>query len=163
METMDPNNLTQWYDRCAAELALYAGHILKCHGSEDIVQDVFIKLMAQNPQPDNVRAWLFTAVRNAAITRLRKIKRRRKLREKLQVAKPWFLPTDNENFDSSEIQNALENLDDELREIVILRIWGQLTLKEIAALLDCSTTTVYVRFDKAIRTMQKTLCIDNFI
>ena len=160
---MDAQQLTQWYDLCSSELLLYARNILKGPAAEDIVHDVFIKLMAQSTQPDNVRAWLFTAVRNACITRLRKLKRRRKLREKLFTEKPWFVPNENENFDSAEIQNALEQLDDQQREIIILRIWGQMTLKEIAKLIGCSTTTIYVRFEQGIRIMQKILCIDNFI
>ena len=160
---MDAEQLTYWYDLCGAELGLYARHILKSYGSEDIVHDVFIKLMAQRTPPENVRAWLFTAVRNASITKLRKIKRRQKLREKLMNEKPWFETSQVDNVDSAELQKALEQLDEEQREVVLLRIWGQLTLKQIAEMIGCSTTTVYMRFDQSIRAMQKIMCIDNYV
>src|SRR5215212_5273730 len=75
----DAPKLAAWFEAHAAPLVLYARHWLgERAGAEDVVQEVFIRLMAQPAEPLNVKAWLHTAVRNAAIGELRSAQRRRR-------------------------------------------------------------------------------------
>ena len=78
MGTIDPGQLGRWFDAYGARLALYGRHWLDAALAEDVVQEAFIRLMAQASPPENVKAWLFRSVRNGAISQLRKQKRRQK-------------------------------------------------------------------------------------
>ena len=63
---MDSDWLGGLVDRYAAALELYARQW--CHAPEDVVQEAFLKLVAQRPPPDQPAAWLFKVVRNGAVT-----------------------------------------------------------------------------------------------
>src|SRR5712675_1916187 len=66
---IDPGQLARSFDAHAATLILFARQWLERAAAEDVVQDVFVSLMAQHRlPPDNFKAWLFKAVRNAAIS-----------------------------------------------------------------------------------------------
>ena len=54
-------------------LCLYATHYLHdIDEAEDVVQDCFVKLISRNIMPENIKAFLYTSVRNACIDRLRR-------------------------------------------------------------------------------------------
>lgn len=54
-------------------LCLYATHYLHdIDEAEDVVQDCFVKLISRNIMPENIKAFLYTSVRNACIDRMRR-------------------------------------------------------------------------------------------
>src|SRR5947199_10193211 len=71
MPQIDPAKMGSWFDAYAGRLVLYARQWLEAQWAEDVVQDVFIRLMAQNREPDYVKSWRFASVRNAAISAFR--------------------------------------------------------------------------------------------
>ena len=74
---IDPAKLALWFEAHAAVLVLYARQWLDRGRAEDVVQEAFVRLMAQRTDPNNVRAWLHATVRNAAIDEARAVSRRR--------------------------------------------------------------------------------------
>jgi len=152
MGAIDPGQLGRWFAAYGARLALYGRHWLDAPQAEDVVQEVFIRLMAQPTPPENVKAWLFRSVRNGAISQLRKQKRRKKHTEILAAdAKNWCENRPDDLLDAKTAQQALVNLPEEQREIVILRIWGQLTLREIAQIVEQPLSTVYHKYQVALK------------
>ena len=152
MGTIDPGQLGRWFDAYGARLALYGRHWLPAAQVEDVVQEVFIRLMAQPRSPENVKAWLFRSVRNGAISQLRKQKRRQKNTETLAAgAKNWFENRPEDLLDAKTAQQTLMHLSDEQREIVILRIWGQLTLRDIAEIVEQPLSTVHHKYQAALK------------
>jgi RNA polymerase sigma factor (sigma-70 family) len=152
MGTIDPGQLGRWFDAYGARLALYGRQWLDAAQSEDVVQEVFIRLMAQPQPPENVKAWLFRSVRNGAISQLRRQKRRQKHTETLAAsAQNWFENRPDDLLDAKTAQQALMQLPNEQREIVILRIWGQLTLREIAEIVGEPLSTVHHRYQAALQ------------
>ena len=55
------------------------------------------------------------------------------------------------------LQSALAELPDEQREIMILRVWGQLTFEEAAAALDISPNTAASRYRYALAKLKERL------
>ncbi|WP_410524467.1 sigma factor [Prevotella sp. AM34-19LB] len=54
-------------------LCLYATHYLHdIDEAEDMVQDCFVKLISRSIMPENIKAFLYTSVRNACIDRMRR-------------------------------------------------------------------------------------------
>lgn len=163
MARIDPAQLGNWYDRWAAQLALYARGWLDPALAEDVVQEVFIRLMAGRKEPDNVKAWLYRCVRNEAISQLRKGKHRKKLNEQLGAQlrgdnrDDWFENHPDDLIDAQAVQNVLEKLPHQQREIVMLRIWGQMTLKEVAQIIGKPISTVHSRYQAGLSAMKTKL------
>ncbi|MFC1783384.1 RNA polymerase sigma factor [Planctomycetota bacterium] len=156
MAAVNPESLSRWYDACGAQLRLYARQWLGGAEAQDVVQEVFIRLMTQPTEPQNVKAWLFRAVRNTAISQLRRRKRRQKYTEQLALEQPgWFEPRPGDLIDAETAQKVLQTLPSEQRELVVLRIWGQMTLKEVAQITDQPISTVFSRYQAALEAIKK--------
>jgi RNA polymerase sigma-70 factor (ECF subfamily) len=149
---MQPRHLIQLIDEHSAALVLFARQW--CDGPEDAVQDAFCKLASITTPPDDAVAWLFRVVRNRAID-LGKSRRRRRNREQV-VARPerWFAEPALGEIDSEEVMLALQELPDEQREVIVMRLWGEMTLEQIAATLGCSISTVHRRYEAGIAALQ---------
>ncbi len=158
MASIDPTQLSNWFTAYGDRLALYARQWLDTALAEDAVQEVFLKIASLTTEPSNVPAWLFRSVRNAAITQLRA--RQRRLRhETLRTAQgpAWFDPQPDEPLYPGQVQTALETLPQEQREIVVLKIWGKLTLQDIAEIVEVPMGTVYSRYRSALDCLRKTM------
>lgn len=151
MVKMNPDKLTEWYEACGAELRLYA---LQWHGhqaAEDLVQDAFIKLIKQRECPEQVRAWLFRVVRNSSVNQIRRLHRRKKAKQMFpQTHGLWFESGLDERLDAKQAQAILETLPSERREIVVLRIWGQLSFREISDIIDKSIPWAHREYQAAL-------------
>ena len=156
MGSVNPAELGHWFDEHAPALVLYARQWLDAAWAEDVVQEVFIRLMAQGVKPTHVKAWLFRAVRNEAVSRFRSLKRRESREDRHGREQPlWFQPQPGDRMDAQTAQNMLQSLPDDQREPVVLRIWGDLTLQEIADVLDLPLSTVYARYRSAMSTLRQ--------
>ena len=156
MARISPTELGEWFHVHGAALVLYARQWLERDAAEDVVQDVFLRLMSQRSAPDNPRAWLFRAVRNAAISGLRSQKRREARAARPQADRPpWFEPRPDERLDAAAAQQVLAGLPEEQREVVVLRIWGELTLREIGELLAEPVSTVFSRYQAALNAIRQ--------
>ena len=135
----------------ASALALYARQWLDDESARDVVQEALISLLAQRSAPSEPVAWMFRAVRNAAIDQARAASRRRKReREVAAVRVEWFESTPDSLLDAQTAEQALAKLPAQSREIVVLRIWGELPLAQIGRIMGLSTTTVHERYVEAL-------------
>ena len=158
MGSIDPAQLSRWFDEFRASLSLYAQHWLEPALAEDAVQGVFVGLMKEESEPKNVKAWLFRAVRNAAIDQFRS-RDRRQVHEAHSAGDraAWFEPSTDDRIDAAAAQTALLKLAADEREIVVLRIWVGMTFKEIAAIVGQPLPTVFVRYREALAVLREIL------
>lgn len=56
---------------------------------------------------------------------------------------------------SLALQKALAKLDDTTRQMILLRHFGEMSFKEIAALLECPIGTVLARVHRGLRTLRE--------
>jgi RNA polymerase sigma-70 factor (ECF subfamily) len=142
-------------DQRFSALVLYA-RCWNVDAAEDLVQDAFVKLVEQPKRPENPAAWLCKTIRNMAISRHRQTQRRQKheteaARKKLD----WFVP--NDSLLAKEAAEKLAELPNDQREIVILRIWNQLSFDEIAELTGTPKTTVFRMYSETLRELKRRL------
>jgi RNA polymerase sigma factor (sigma-70 family) len=137
-----------WSQQWGGVLVLFARQW--CRQPEDAVQDAFVDLICLKDCPLNPKAWLFRTVRCKAMNQLRS-ERRRSSREVARVQASWFTPNATCNLELEEVRQALESLEDEDREIVVSKIWGELTFEEIAQIVDRSPSSVYRCYQRAIQ------------
>lgn len=153
----DDADLTRWFEAHAAALVLYARQWLGRGPAEDAVQEVFVRLLLQPARPRNVKAWLYRAVRNEAISAWRSSRRRENRERATAPAEAWFGLHDGEGIDAEAVTNALEKLPPPQREIVVLRIWGGLTLQEVSDLVAAPVSTVHLHYRSALARIRERL------
>lgn len=155
---MSQKQLAEWYEAHGAELMLYARQWSPDQQAEDIVQDAFIKLLKQRRCPDNVRAWLFRVVRNASISIVRRFQQRLRAERKLEHRQiMWFESRHDNLIDARLAQDILQMLPSHLCEVVMLRIWGQMSFKEIAQIMNKSIPWIHNEYKTALEMIRKNL------
>lgn len=154
MPPIGPDELGLLLDQHGAPLALYARQW--CASPEDVVQEAFVQLARQPEPPRSPAAWLFRAVRNGAIAASRSTARRRR-REQAQAstAGDWFIDRAADQLDGAAVAAALQELPSEQREVIIARLWGQLTLEEIAELTGGTTSSVHRWYHAGLAALRK--------
>jgi RNA polymerase sigma factor (sigma-70 family) len=156
MKSIDSERLSEWYDAYSDRLMLYARTWLPEHAAQDAVQVAFTRLMSRTAPPADAPSWLFRTVRNEAITRLRRKARHRWHDRRLSRQQPgWFESRCDDLIDARTAQEILMTLEAPQREVVVLRIWGQMSLQEIAGVVGASLTTVHSRYKAALAAIRK--------
>ncbi len=157
--------LTDFVTARSAALALYARQWVDAATADDVVQEVLVAAWSVRPPPNDPAAWAFTAVRNRAITAARATSRRRRHEQTAAERRvDWFEPSTGDSIDAESAEEALRDLSEALREVVVLRLWGDLGFAEIAAVVGCSIGTAHNRYTAAIaelKTRLETPCPTN--
>ncbi|MCH7988699.1 MAG: sigma-70 family RNA polymerase sigma factor [Planctomycetes bacterium] len=155
---MDPKLLVSLFDRHAAALELYAAQW--ADAPADIVQEAFIRLVQQDPMPKQFVGWLYRTVRNGAISAARSSSRRRKRETAfVQTARKWFESTAESELDVETATNALQELPEEQREVIVAKIWGRLSFEQIADIASISSSTAHRRYEAGLNTLRERLGI----
>lgn len=136
------------YEQHGRVLLAYAVSLLQDRSaSEDVLQQVFVKLLqgraAINGSPLH---YLYRAVRNTALNHRRDHSRETELTSNGH----WLVSPPGKEDTGIALQAALSELPEEQREIVVLRVWGQMTLEEAALALDVSINTAASRYRYAL-------------
>lgn len=126
--------------------------------AEDIVQDAFVRFWRRQHSLEN-RGLLYATIRSTALDRLRSDQRRARREATVALeSDPHFEPQFTELDDSQLLlARAVERLPGEQREVVILKIWNELTFAEIADILEISPNTAASRYRYALAALRKTL------
>lgn len=151
---IDAQQLAELIDRHAGALRLWIRS--RCASAEDVVQEAFCRLAQQEPVPDKPAAWLYRVCRNLGDKERRTADRRRR-REGEWVLSKEGATTSADPLELEETMAAVERLDNDLREVLVARLWGQLTFEEIASLCGISTATAFRRYEAALKTLMETL------
>ena len=125
-------------------LCLYATHYLHdIDEAEDVVQDCFVKLISRSIMPENIKAFLYTSVRNACIDRMR---RQSPIDTEISPSDLSGTISDDQaqesSFREAELWTAIELLPERCREIFLMSKRDGMTYREIAEELNLSEKTV---------------------
>lgn len=150
------------YEQLAPKLLLYARQWTSCRAdAEDVVQSAFVRFWKKQPeaQPEHYPL-LYAAVRSAALD-LHRREERRSLREATyhldDAPSAWFDPALEQQEDTALLESALSRLPAEQREVVVLRIWGELTFAQIATTMGDSINTAAARYRYGLEALRKHL------
>jgi RNA polymerase sigma factor (sigma-70 family) len=141
--------IAELFDRHAAALALYAAQWTT--QPEDCVQEALIELARQPAAPENPPAWLYRVVRNRALNASRAA-RRRAAHEQQAAARGESFHANSAT--GAELKDALSALEPTAREIVVLRVWGQLAWQEIADVVGGSKSSAQRHYMQALDRLQ---------
>jgi len=141
---MQREQVERLYEQHGAALVAY-GCALSGNraAAEDAIQQVFLNLLKTGiAEPENPRAYLYRAVRNRIFNAVRGASRE----AVLDAAEAWFAAPAGVIENSLALQAALLELPAEQREVVVMRIWADLTFEEIAAVLAIPPNTAASRY-----------------
>ncbi|MFK7738493.1 MAG: RNA polymerase sigma factor [Pirellulaceae bacterium] len=130
------------------------------HDAEDALQTALLrvadepKLLARADQP---WPYLLRMVRNEALIILRKKKRALALANLTDLITQRNLDQAEQEEHYQEIWKALRKLPTEQSEVVVLKIWEEMTFLEIGEVLDISPSTAASRYRYALQKLARKL------
>jgi RNA polymerase sigma-70 factor (ECF subfamily) len=158
----DPAAFAELYDACAQRVGHY---LLVRLGSwadaDDAMQETFLRL-ARNKRKlakvDNLAAYVFTVARNEAV-RLAKRRARRQQEETPLTGEDLFCDASNNHAaelreTAETVAAALAQLSPDLREVVELKTYGELTFQQIGEVTGLPQGTVATRYRSAVTQLQ---------
>lgn len=147
---MDNRLLKRLYQKYQKEIYLYLYSLCKNRDlAEDLVQDTFLKaIFSLSDEHTNMRAWLYLVARNLYYNFSQK--------QKKEVLQDEFdaKSYEKEVMDGLEhilrdkrkriLYNALQHIKEDRREVLVMQYFGELSQKEIAALLQKTPENVRI-------------------
>jgi RNA polymerase sigma-70 factor (ECF subfamily) len=152
---------------CHESLYRYARSLARDPAAaEELVQEAYRRALAaaNKPHPlteDSARAWLFTILRNLWYNELRQRSRWASSASPLDS-----VSTDADLLDvqltrkllQSEVRHAIDMLQEDHREVILLRDIEGFSYAEIARILGCPAGTVMSRLARARQSLKTILC-----
>jgi RNA polymerase sigma-70 factor (ECF subfamily) len=154
-QKLSSEDIRRLYDRHGPALLTYACTLASdTAAAEDIVHGVFVKLLnGRTDALDAPVAYLYRAVRNQALNSRRNGQRETSLEENSH----WFIHRSGSKESAIALQQALVELPTEQREVVVMRIWGGMTLAEAAEATGVPLNTAASRYRYALEKLQEKL------
>jgi len=158
----DSEAFHELFSRYETRLVAYAEKYLDIPDlAKDVVQEVFVKLISNPPRmllSDSLAPWLFRVTRNLAIDKRRSrkfeicdedagVNEMSSARDPLQFA--------SIKSDAAMVRTLVDNLPKELREVVNLRIHGEVAFKDIATMLRIPQGTALWRMHRALQILRQ--------
>lgn len=129
--------------------------------AEDVLQDTFVSIYKNAKSLsdfEKLRPWIFSILKNTSYTRYKK--RKREFPDEFVLDKAEKSPTylgEDEIEEKSEIQDALMNLKEKEREVLVLYYYNDFSIEEIAKILNTFKGTVKSRLYRARKNLKKEL------
>lgn len=165
----NPSDFKKIYDECM-NLLYRISYRVVCDEevAEDLAHDSLIKANEKAlvfPSIEDAKYWLIRVVKNASLNYVKRKDREHKAYEKV-------LYEDHRKYDSGEvdllkaemikrIQDCLNKLPKKLREVIILREYGDLNYKEIGKVLGITEGNVKIRIFRAREQLEKLIGEEN--
>jgi RNA polymerase sigma-70 factor (ECF subfamily) len=146
----DEAALASIYDRYCTRL--YRTAVGLCgsrHDAEDLVHDTILGLWNARTKIesiDDLTAYLFASLRYGAARQGKRHRRRRMIVDEVQRRADQRTSMMDRQSDVCEMQELLQTLPVEQREIVVMKIYGGLTFNEAATVLNISANTAASRY-----------------
>ena len=147
------------FSELAPGLVLFARQwVRSAADAEDVVQDAFVKFWRRNHKIDN-RGLLYATVRSVALDLIRRDSRRAgREREAYadfeQAVEPQFRTEDESE---RTLALAIDRLPQPQREVLVMKIWNELSFAEIGEALGVSQNTAASRYRYALTALKKDL------
>lgn len=124
--------------------------------AEEVCQEAFIRLFERKLpflREEEVRFWLIRVVKNLSLNIYRKRKNESNAVAKLQRIQRSYAPSAEDLFSATEetqrLRQAIDELPAKLKEVIVLKEFGNMNYKEIASALRISESNVKVRVFRA--------------
>jgi len=147
-----------WLDRHGPGFGLFARQ--KVHSAmdaQDLVQEAILEAAERVAPALPPPPLVFATIHRRAIDRARSASRRAAREISAATDQPvvWFDVTPEERERAQFIQSALAKLPESYREVVALKVWGDLTFAEISEALGIPPNTAASRYRYGLQELRK--------
>lgn len=155
-----------WFAENGARLRLIARQWTRSDAdADDVLQEAFIRFWKnQRHLPGNPNALVVTSIRRSALDLYRSTDRR-SVREQTVFADSDTMTLFEPEVDPrlQALTDSLPQLPNEQREVVVLKIWGDLTFDEIGEQLSISPNTAASRWRYAMEALRKLISARTYV
>jgi RNA polymerase sigma-70 factor, ECF subfamily len=156
------------YDRYARDVYAFAAHALGRGPAEEVAQDVFVRVWQRASQFEaargSVAAWIMAITRHRVVDELRQRSRRREapysVDDLLAAAEDADVGVEEQAWAHDrrrQVLDALSQLPEEQRRVIVFAYFGGLTQSQIAVVLNCPLGTVKKRTRLALQKLRASL------
>jgi RNA polymerase sigma-70 factor, ECF subfamily len=132
--------------------------------ADDLVQDTLVRAwdhLDKFQEGTNLRAWLFTILRNTYFSHYRKRRREVEDKEGQRAAELAVLPEQHGHLDLQDFRRALATLPPDQREALILVGAAGFSYEEAANVCGCAVGTIKSRVNRARTRLGQVLMISS--
>ncbi len=136
--------------------------------AEELCQEAFIKYyerVDRFPDRDQAKYWLIRVTKNLSLNVAKRVSRERKAYERVFHEPKRHTNTGEEEIirdeEAHEVQEALLELPEKLKTVLVLKEYGDLNYREIASILGITEGNVKVRVFRARERLMKILTADD--
>ncbi|MBN2536359.1 MAG: sigma-70 family RNA polymerase sigma factor [Spirochaetales bacterium] len=132
--------------------------------AEDITSQTFLRAFENldhfDPEKGSISAWIYQIARNLVVDHYRAKKKTVDIDDVWDLAGEQNVELDVQNKEQlEELREVLKKLPVEQRDILILRIWQELSYKEIAQIIGKTEGACKMMFSRVIATLRKNLSV----
>lgn len=162
LQTGDETAIHEMVRTYHRELFVFAVRYLRSEAdAEEVVQDAFIRAFKHGPKfrgDCSVKSWLYRITTNLCLNHIRKLKREHVTDEPPEVSQQATGLQDLLDAERLEIlRDTVESLPPKQRMVLQMRVYEDLSLKEIAERLDAPLGTVKANLFHATKNLKKQL------
>jgi RNA polymerase sigma-70 factor (ECF subfamily) len=131
--------------------------------ADDLVQETLMKAwnkLGTFEEGTNLKAWLFTILRNTYFSDFRKVKREVADTDGEIAARVAVLPRQQAHMDVQDLISALEKLPDDQREALILIGAEGFSYEQAATISACAVGTIKSRVNRARKRLAELIGLD---
>ena len=158
-ETPQQADWRRWLEEHAPKFLLFARQQARSEAdAQDLVQEAVVEAaQRQSDERPPPPALVFATVRRRAIDLARREDRRtgRELAAMASASECWFDTSVEERELSQLIQSAMSRLPDMYREVITLKVWGELTFAEIADTVGIPANTAASRYRYGLEELRR--------
>jgi RNA polymerase sigma-70 factor (ECF subfamily) len=164
VQTGDTDQLAALFERYHVPLFRYLFSLSRNRAwSEDLVQEVFFRVLKYAASYDPsfpFKVWLYRMARNAYFDSAHKRRAETSGSELDHMPSDEPMPEEllSRKQDTFFLQEALQKLPDDKREILVLSRFHELRYDDIAQILKCEIGTVKVRVYRALKELRERFC-----
>lgn len=133
--------------------------------SDDLLSELFVKLVEKigRYKSGNFDSWLFKVASNVFYDNLRILRRQKELlntrKEQLELEQKESKISDLDGID--KLQKQLDKLDDETRELLMLRFYSQLSFKEISQMRSEPIGTTLSKVHRGLKKLRELMGVES--
>lgn len=161
VHALESGSIEQMYKELSPELYRYAFRLTgNSEESEDILADAFIRLLDslqhRKQKVNNIRAYLYRVVHNRAVDGFRRKKRvTNEVDVALLEADPGVGAGAVDILAVDQVREALWQLTDQQRQVIMLRYYQDLSYREIGEVLDKPTGAVKALKHRGLNSLRR--------
>jgi RNA polymerase sigma-70 factor, ECF subfamily len=158
-ESATEGDWRQWVEQHAPKFLLFARQKVRTEAdAQDLVQEAVLEAAQRHPgEAPPPAALVFATIHRRAIDLARGNKRRldREIAAVETAETSWFDNAVEDREMKQLVEGALKRLPELYREVVMLKIWGNLTFAEMACVLGIPANTAASRYRYGLAEMRK--------